>query len=470
MRFMSGLTALLVFAGLAQADELPDSVVRVLDGLGVSAEDVSVLVQPIDSVTPLLAHRAGEARNPASVMKLVTTWSALELLGPAFTWPTELYFLDAFDGTVLDGDLAIKGFGDPFFVAEELWKLVRALRRSGLTEIRGDLVVDDSFFDVGLLDPGAFDAQPYRTYNVTPSAILANFKAVRFQFFADEAEGRVRVEADPDLPNLSIRNRLQLVDGRCRAFQAGVSFNIADPGSASEVVLEGDFAKGCNGYGLTRTVLDHESYLYGLFATLWGEVGGRIRGGVRSGLVPSDADRVLTWQSRPLGEVIRSINKNSNNVMTRQLLLTLGAAQPEPPGSVEKGIAAIEALLDDRAISDGTLVMENGAGLSRQARISAQMLVDLLTTAHRSPYSAEFVASLSLAGEDGTTRGRFRSGDAVFHVKTGRLDHVSAVAGYAHGPNGQDFALAVLVNTPEAHRGIGEEIEQAVLDWIPSQF
>ena len=470
MRILSVALALALLPVLAAAGPLPERVARVLEGLGVSPDDVSILVREVGAGEPLLEHNADTPRNPASVMKLVTTWSALELLGPTFTWPTEVYFLDAFDGSTLYGDIGFKGFGDPFLVAEELWKLVRMLRRLGLDEIQGDVLVDTSFFAPGSPDPGEFDGQPYRTYNVTPSALLTNFKAVRFQFFADRKNDSVRIVTDPELSNLEIRNRVRLVEGPCRAFQAGVSFNVLDPDTLAHVVFEGDFASGCSGFGLTRTVLEHDTYFYGLFSTLWRESGGHVRGRVRDGLIPEDADRVLTWQSPPLGEIIRSINKNSNNVMTRQLLLTLGAAEPEPPGTVEKGIFAVRNLLAAHGIDADALVMDNGAGLSRDARVTARMLVGLLEAADQSPYAAEFIASLSLAGEDGTTRNRFDGGMRVLHVKTGRLDNVSALAGYAHADGGRDYALAIFVNAPDAHRGLGEEIEEAVLGWLDTQI
>jgi D-alanyl-D-alanine carboxypeptidase/D-alanyl-D-alanine-endopeptidase (penicillin-binding protein 4) len=456
----------------AIAEELPDRVQRVLTGHGISADQVSILVQAVDSDVPLLSHGADQPRNPASVMKLVTTWSALELLGPAYTWPTEVYFLEAFDGQTLYGDLGIKGYGDPFLVVEEVWKLLRSLRRVGLTDIEGDLVLDTSFFTVDDPDPGAFDAQPYRTYNVVPNALLGNFKAVRFQFFADTNNGRVNVVTDPALSNLTIRNRLRLVDGPCRGFQAGVSFNVGDPIEINRIVFEGDFGARCSGYGISRTVLQHEPYFYGMVDSLWGELGGRIGGGYRVEVIPEDADRVLTWRSPPLGEIVRSINKNSNNVMTRQLLLTLGAEGLEPPGTTAKGIEVVQALLAERGIADGSLVMKNGAGLSRDARVSARMLVDLLRAAYLSPYSHEFIASLSLAGLDGTTRGRFGAdaGNGVMHVKTGRLDHVSALAGFAHGNDGRTWLLAIMVNADEAHRGPGQELEEAVMAWLHEQI
>src|SRR5918993_3322754 len=219
-----GLALIGAAAFAAQGAELPPEVARVLTGHGIDPTDVSIVVQAIDGAEPILSHLPDEPRSPASVMKVVTTWGALEYLGPAYVWPTEVYFLGDFDGHTLDGDLAIKGYGDPYLVVEEVWKLLRALRRAGLTDISGDLVIDDSHFRVDEPDPGAFDGQPYRTYNVVPNALLMNFKAVQFQFAPDPARGRVSVATEPVLSNLAIDNNLALVDGPCRGYQAGIAF------------------------------------------------------------------------------------------------------------------------------------------------------------------------------------------------------------------------------------------------------
>ncbi len=457
-------------ANVAAATELPPEIERVLTGHNIPADDVSIVVQAVDAPEPILSHLADAPRSPASVMKIVTTWSALEYLGPAYTWPTEVYFLGTFDGRKLDGDLALKGYGDPYLVEEELWKLLRAVRRLGLTEIGGDLVLDDGYFAIDEPDPGAFDGQPYRTYNVVPNALLVNFKAVQFQFVPDSPHGRVHVATDPVLPNLEIHNNLQLVDGGCQGFQAGIAFDHADPATLAEVVLNGRFSRRCNVYNMSRTVLQHDTFAFGLFSELWQEVGGKFRGELRKAEVPVDAPLALTWRSKPLGEIIRSINKNSNNVMTRQLLYTLGAESAGPPGTRSNGVAAVRSLLESRGVDIRSLQLSNGAGLSRDERASMRLLTDILRMAYRSPYAPEFIASLSLGGLDGTTRGRFdtRPSEGLMHVKTGRLDNVSALAGYVHTPT-RTYTVAIVMNSPDAHRGPGQELEEAVVRWTLAQ-
>jgi D-alanyl-D-alanine carboxypeptidase/D-alanyl-D-alanine-endopeptidase (penicillin-binding protein 4) len=460
------LLALALLPTLVLAD-LPDRIQSILDGHGIPPEDVSIYIRAVGADEPVLSHWPDTPRNPASVMKLVTTWTALELLGPAYSWPTEIYFEGPFDGEELHGDLAIKGYGDPFLVVEEFWRLLRALRNTGLGTIDGDLVLDDSYFDVDEADPGEFDDQPYRTYNVVPNALLVNFKAVYFRFSPDARGSGVRIVTDPVLSNLKIENGLSLVDQPCTGYQRGVSFNPTDPQRIDRIVFDGRFPARCRVYGFSRTVLQHDTYAYGLFTSLWNEVGGELHGGLRHGRVAEDAAPAIVWRSPPLGEVIRSINKNSNNVMTRQLIYTLGAEQFGAPGTREKGVETVMQFLAAKGWDVDSLVLENGAGLTRNGRISARLLGQILLGAAASPYAAEFIASMSLAGLDGTTRGRFdnRSGSGQMHVKTGRIDHVSALAGYLHSPGGRDYVIAIMMNSPDAHRGPGQELEEAVMAW-----
>jgi D-alanyl-D-alanine carboxypeptidase/D-alanyl-D-alanine-endopeptidase (penicillin-binding protein 4) len=453
-------------AAAAHGGELPAAIDRVLSGHSIDPGGVSIVVEAVDAREPALSHLADVPRNPASVMKLLTTWSALELLGPTYTWPTDVYFLGDFDGRKLDGDLALKGYGDPYLVLEDFWKLLRAVRRLGLADIDGNLIIDDSYFDVSGEDPpGALDDQPFRTYNVVPNALLVNFKAVELEFRANPSNGRVDVSVEPPLANLEVQNRIKLAQGPCRGYQAGISFDLVDADLAHAVV-GGAFPARCGSYALSRSVLHHDTYAYGLFEALWKETGGAFDGGLRKGVVPADAAPALTWRSPPLAEVIRSINKFSNNVMTRQLVYTLGAVLRGEPGTRAKGVDAIREFLASRGLDVSSLAMDNGAGLSRDGRVTAQLLADLLRQAHRSRFAAEFVSSLSLAGLDGTTR-RFEgvAADGGMHVKTGTLDDVSALAGYVRGAGGEDYVVVVLLNARDAHRGPGHELQQAVLSW-----
>ena len=294
---IASVAILLVGAGIAVTAnaDIPAQARRVMEVRNIPLDSLGLWVQEVGQDEPLIDHGSEQPLNPASAIKLLTTWVALEALGPTYTWTTEVYGNGPFDDGILDGDLILKGHGDPYLTSEAFWRMLAALRRAGLREITQDLVIDDSHFAVPLEDPGAFDSQPFRSYNVAPNALLVNFKTVRFEFFAGDDE--VRVGMDPELGNLALRNRLKLSNGRCRGYQAGISFDIPDRQTLSRVVLAGNFPAACAPYSLSRSVLRHHTYALGLFQTLWQQLGGRFDGRVRKDLAPegrrADSQRQL---------------------------------------------------------------------------------------------------------------------------------------------------------------------------------
>jgi D-alanyl-D-alanine carboxypeptidase/D-alanyl-D-alanine-endopeptidase (penicillin-binding protein 4) len=447
---------------------LPGSVARILAGYKVPSAEFSAYVHEIGQPEPLLAFNEAVPRNPASTIKLVTTFVGLESLGPAYTWKTEA-FLDGeiTDGT-LDGDLLIKGYGDPYFVIERFWLFLRELRNRGLSSVDGDLLIDDSYFELTADRPGSFDGQPLRVYNVIPSALLVNFQSVRFSFSPDAATGHVQIVADPMPTNLKISNRLKLARGGCRGYQNGVAITVGDMDSRNPVIFSGSLAENCREYSMSRSVLQPATYTYGVFKTLWEANGGQITGGVGSQTAPADREPFVSFASPPLADVIRSVNKFSNNIMARQLLLTLGAELIGPPGTVEKGREAIGLVLASRGLALIDLHVENGAGLSRETRISARDLGRVLLDASDSPYQAEFISSFALGGLDGTLRRRFTQDDlrGRVHLKTGRLDDVFAMAGYVYSRSGRKFIVVGMQNSKGAHQGPGEEAETALVRWV----
>lgn len=453
----------LLASHLVHAQSLPPTVERLVALRNIDRDGLAVLVAPAAGGDPVVAFNVDRPLNPASTIKLVTTWAALRELGPAYRWNTEVFAVGEVRDAKLEGDLLFKGNGDPYLVAEDFWKLLGALRRAGLREIAGDLLFDDSYFAVPVEDPGAFDGQPYRSYNVAPNALLTNFKSVQFEFFA--GPDGARVELNPPLAGVSVRNRLRLVNGRCRGFQRGIAFSVLDPQAVDRIAFEGNFPRACAPYSFSRSVLRHETYFHGLFTALWEQHGGIFRGKVLKDLAPEEAEPILRWPSRPLGEVIRSINKYSNNVMTRQLLYTLAAERFGAPGTPENGRAAIAAVLTEQGLDTEGLVVDNGAGLSRRTRISAQLMADILETAYAHHHRAEFIASMALVGLDGTARRSLRRSSRAgrMHVKTGRIDDVAALAGYVHSAAGETYLVVLLVNHPGVHRGPGRELQEALM-------
>jgi D-alanyl-D-alanine carboxypeptidase/D-alanyl-D-alanine-endopeptidase (penicillin-binding protein 4) len=456
---------------------LPAPVGRVMERYKLAPSGVSFFVQALNSDTPLLSFNADVPRNPASTIKALTTMVALDVLTPGYYWKTYVYLDGKLSNGRLDGNLILKGTGDPYLTTENFWKLLRELRARGLHHISGDLVVDNSYFQVAEEDPGAFDGQPFRSYNAPPDALLVNFKSVRFGFYPEPTGKGVRVVQDPLLANLRIDNRLAIRPGSCSGFQRGIAFNVPAGPAPDTVVFDGKFPSGCEEYSFSRTVLTPVQFAFGVFKGLWEELGGSIDGGVRVGLVPQADESGLELEpfyvhwSPTLAEVVRSINKYSNNVMTRHLLLTMGAKVYGAPGTEEKGRAVIADWLKANHLEMPGLVLVNGAGLSRDTRISAASLAALLRHAWNSPYMPEFVSSLPLSGMDGTLRRRFDDDPLVgqLHLKTGSMDDVAAIAGYATSRSGRRYVVVDLHNEKDIHRGYGENVQDALLHWVISK-
>jgi len=471
LRFRRALTAvLLILAPSAVFAALPVPLDRILRAHHLPDSAVSLYVQDVAARQPVLALNIDTPRNPASTVKLVTTYAALEILGPTHRWRTEAYALGPIVGGVLDGDLLLKGYGDPWLVEEEMWKFAGELRRRGLQRITGRLLVDDSHYAPVTRDAGAFDGQPLRLYNVQPNALMVNFKAFSFSFAPRGDGGGVLVRANPDLPNLQIVNQLKLVRAKCRGILSAVRMAL-DPANPDRVVFSGNYPTGCGEQSLPRTAMDPASYAYGVFQSVWRQWGGRLDGGVARAVKPPGATPCASWYSPPLAELIRPLNKWSNNVMADALLYGLAAESFPPPLAPAQGAAVIKAWMAKAGIADDGFAMENGSGLSRATRISARTMSGVLLHAWKSPYMPEYLASLSLAGLDGTMRNRFRHAPEAgrMHLKTGHLNDVAAVAGYVLAANGHTYVVTLLVNHPTANHGAGGELINALLRWTYQQ-
>ncbi|MDX1517109.1 MAG: D-alanyl-D-alanine carboxypeptidase, partial [Woeseiaceae bacterium] len=310
---------LLVAPPVTGANEsLPLGVRSVLKLRNVPDASLSIHVTDVDTGKTVLAWRSDELRNPASTMKLLTTLVALDVLGPSYRWQTDVYALGEVRDGRLEGDLLLKGSGDPFLVTERVWQLLRSVRQAGIRDIGGDLLIDDSHFDVAPHDPADFDRQPLRAYNVAPNALMMNFKVVRYWFEPDPPSNGVRVLLDPPLTNLRVDNRLALAKRSCSGYQRGISITPND--AFDTMILDGSFPDRCRRYAMDRTALDHNAFVYGLVASLWQETGGTIAGGWRNTRAPEDQEPLLSFPSLPLTDIIARVNKHSNNVMARQLV------------------------------------------------------------------------------------------------------------------------------------------------------
>ena len=462
------MCVMMVFSVLSQA-ELPSAVAEALKKAGIPLDTVAIYTQPVDSPTPSTSHNAEKSMHPASVMKLVTTHAALDLLTPTYRWKTVLYR----DGEVvngsLNGNLIIKGYGDPSFKAQEFWRLLMSLQQAGISEIKGDLLIDKSYFTNNLgkrkpFDNEAFDKEKWRAYNAEPSAFLVNGRNTSFKFVA--AESKVVVSQEFELPEVKIINNMKLVTGICGDWRSRFGYTVKQKEVLSIITFNGTFSPDCGERYLELSVFDDEKYAFYTFKKLWRELDGEFTGRLKIQEIPVGATKIVEQVSDPLAYVIRDLNKWSNNLMARQLLLTISAEKIGQPASEAKGEMAIKTWLASKGQKFDELVVENGSGLSRIERISAQHLGQLLVDAYHSAIMPELMASLPIAGLDGTAQKRLKdtSLQGRAHLKTGSLDGVNAIAGYVLDSQNKRHVLVMLINHAKADAS--KSAQDALIEWV----
>jgi D-alanyl-D-alanine carboxypeptidase/D-alanyl-D-alanine-endopeptidase (penicillin-binding protein 4) len=440
----------------ALAQPLPPEVEAVLAQGELPDDSVVVLVAPAEGGPPRIAHRIDTPVNPASIAKLATTFAALEQLGPTFTWTTPVYFDGPVRHGVLEGDLLIKGQGDPKLVMERLWLLLHQVQSMGVHTIGGDIVLDRTAFALPPHDPAAFDNQPLKPYNASPDALLVNYKVVTLTFTPENGVARVR--AEPPLAGVRWPATVPLGNGECGDWITALG---ADFRNTTQVRFAGRLPAACGERVWQLAWPDPAGYTPRAIAALWHEIGGKLRGQVRDGIVPPGLKPAFEFSSPPLAEVVRDINKFSNNVMAQQVFLTL-SLQQRGTGSFEASREVLREWWRSRFGGEPP-VTQNGAGLSRNESITARQLGQLLQAAWVSPLMPDLVASLPALGLDGTLR-RQRQNVGLAHLKTGSLNDVSGVAGYVHGMQGHRWILVAIANHPR-RAGVIRNAAQVLVEW-----
>ena len=325
MKFFFILLLSLFVNSSVHAIALPSEVRDALKQHQIPLTSIGVEVVELKSHSPLISINASQAMNPASTMKLLTTYAGLEVLGPSYTWKTEAYLDGKLENGILQGNLVLKGYGDPKFNIEQFWLWLSELRSRGLREIQGDLILDRTFFNVPAEDSGSFDNDPMRAYNVGPDALLLNFNTLRLRYLPDG--NRLKVISEPPMDGMQLDNQLTPQPApNCENWDDSIKIQAR----GDSVILQGGYPSECGEREQNLNVMPHTRYVAAVFNAIWQELGGSLKGNTREGAVSKDAQLFATHYSAPLSEVIRDINKFSNNVMARQLFITLGTADPTP--------------------------------------------------------------------------------------------------------------------------------------------
>ena len=446
-------------APVLAAEALPPKVDQALRQAAIPRDALSVVVIPLGAGSPKparLLHQADVSRNPASLMKLVTTSAALDLLGPAFTWRTPV----AVDGVVRDGVLLghvyLRGQGDPKIGVEQVWLILRRLQGMGIQKIQGDIILDRTAFEVPPQDPGGFDGEPLRPYNASPDALLLGYKSFLLHFVPDAANKVARVHVEPPLAGMLVQASVSLSNADCSDYRASLKADFQNP---LRISFAGAYPLACADKVWPVAYADPPQFAPRTIHGMWLQLGGQLSGTVREGAMPPHLKPLWSHESPSLAEVVRDINKFSNNVMADQLFLTLGLNQ-RGLGNAVNTKAVIDAWWRERFGQEPPF-MDKGSGLSREARITPQALAGLLQWVWLQPFMPELMASLPLTGVDGTLK-RSKS-TASAHLKTGSLRDVMGVAGYVDAAQGQRYVLVVIVNHANAYQA--RPVIDALIDW-----
>jgi D-alanyl-D-alanine carboxypeptidase/D-alanyl-D-alanine-endopeptidase (penicillin-binding protein 4) len=447
---------------------LTDSLSALLKKYKVPPDNLSVYVRDVNADQAMLSHNIDIVRSPASTIKLVTTFAALQQLGPNHAWSTEAWTRGKLTKGVLEGDLILKGYGDPFLVYERFWKLVNELRDRGLREVQGDIIIDETHYDLPEHDRKAFDGQSFRVYNAGASPLMFNFQATRLWLAPpeNESENKIKLALYPINDTVKIDNKLKIVKGRCKRSHGRPKLSW---GPEKQLIVSGSFSRECKPRFLMRLISAPNQLAFDAFKQFWLGLGGTLGGRLKTGQVEKKDELFHTYASPTLGEQIRLINKWSNNVMTRQLFLATGVNRYGSPATLKKGRDATIDVLQRHGVDTNGLIIENGSGLSRKSRISARQMAQLLGAAFRDAYMPEFMSSLSLAGIDGTLATRFRNEDLAgrSHLKTGTLNRVTAIAGYMLNRKGRRLIVVIQQNGAKVAKGA--DIQNEILRWAFEQ-
>jgi serine-type D-Ala-D-Ala carboxypeptidase/endopeptidase (penicillin-binding protein 4) len=388
-------------------------------------------------------------------MKLATTTAALDTLGPAFVWRTPVYVDGSVRDGVLHGNIYIKGSGDPRLVVERLWLLMRRIQGLGIQKIQGDIVLDRSAFDVPARDAASFDGEALRPYNAAPDALLLNFKSLLIQFVPDRAANVARVQIEPPLAGVQYPATVPLSD-----YRSALRADWSDP---TRIRFAGNYPVVCGEKMWPIAYAVPQQFAPRAILGMWQQLGGQLNGQVRDGSIPANLQPTFSVESATLAETIRDINKYSNNVMAQHLFLTL-SQQQRGVGSFDASRDVMQRWWRERVGGD-VPTFDNGSGLSREERISAQALARLLQVAWASPHMSELMSSLPVTGLDGTMK-RSKA-QASAHLKTGSLRDVAGVAGFVDTASGKRLVVVAILH--HANANAARPALDAIIDWAGKQ-
>ncbi|MGA1840341.1 MAG: D-alanyl-D-alanine carboxypeptidase/D-alanyl-D-alanine-endopeptidase [bacterium] len=396
----------------------------------------------------LWSYHPDDPLIPASNTKLLTSAVSLIRLGSDYRFKTGVYTTTSPVDGIINGDLYLKGFGDPFLVNEEMWMLTHELALRGLKKITGDLIADETFFDQIRSPEGWKKDRPPFWYNAEIGALSFNFNTATIYISPGPSPGKKAIsKIDPDISCISLENEaITIKKNRKKYINVGRVFS---EGGGNSFLLKGRIPVDSPGVKIYRAVKDPAIYTITAFRNFLKQEGIEFDGELRKGVTPQDAIPFYIHESKPLSSVIADLNKISNNFIAEQILKTFGAEKEGSPGTHEKGLKVLIETLKEKGINTDGLKLSDGSGLSPLNRIPARLICDLLFfMANNEQFGPEYVSSLAITGVDGTLKDRPLEGDlhGIVRAKTGHINGVSALSGYIWTKSGEPLIFSILMN------------------------
>lgn len=443
---------------------LPQAINEQIRQSGISKRDISIYIKEAGLGGKVVASlNAEKTRTPASVIKVLTAYAAVLKLGFNYRWQTKFYTTGRLKHGVLHGDLLIKGFGDPTLKAKDLDKIVSYIRAEGIRKVKGNIVIDRSYFKVGNRDSSGFDENPYSAYNAMPDAMMFN-ERVSTVCVTPKKRTVTKKYADH---SYQVINNLQYVNKSCRGKYSWPRVKIDKSTSTPKVILNGKISKRCGIQNICKVLTKpYKSFYYALKEKMK-EEGISVSGHMKLKKIPKNATELFSYYSDTLEKIISKTAKKSNNLYARHLLLLLGAKTYGAPATLQKGRDAVVRILSSKgALGTGVLRLDNGSGLSRVAKMNAKLLATMYDNAY-DRYGQRWMNTLSIAGVDGTIKRRFR-GTVVRNrawMKTGTLRRVKNIGGYVKNRAGKRYTVVILVNSTKA-KYRGAKLQNEIIKWL----
>ena len=384
---------------------------------------------------------------PASNMKIITSAAALTLLKPEFTFRTTIFSDSPLNEGVINGNLYIKGYGDPDLDTERLWMMARALTYKGITEIKGDIIGDDTFFDQQRTGKGWKSTYGAAPYSAKISALSLNQNTVKVWIAPSKKGSPGIISLDPPGKYFKIINQI-VTSGSHSYIYISRRLN---PAGEDEITVKGNIALNSMGESETINIANPPLYVASAFYEMLRKEGINVTGSYKAGQMTGKLWQLLETSSRPLYAIIAEFNKHSVNFIGELLLKYLAARYGSVPGTIEKGEEVIKSKFLIPLVKTNTegMVIADGSGLSPLNRITPAQFIDVLAYMYNNfDLSPDFISSLSIGGADGTLRKRFKntSAERKVRAKTGSIAGVSSLSGYTLSKDNEPMAFSIIMN------------------------